>query len=228
MARRGKTQKKRTSKHVLSIPQLRSSMEHMVACAEKLKHSKMSLKQQAKEFSSEWKRVFGKTLAPNAAEAYLKYSQHTKKFTRKHRGGAAPIAGAPLEYTQRAGTDLPYGNYTKYVDSGFLTPQPGVLTDAGVRQGVTPQYGMGSNRINGGGILDSLSTGLGAILNRPFVGMNPESGQHAVMSAWKGLPPSPGAASYQPTWNYISDASRNPYPQPSIYTRTLSQQGAIA
>lgn len=224
---RGKTQKRRTSKKeskkVLSIPELRSSMEYMTSCSQKLAHSKMSTKEAAKHFASEWKKVFGKTLAPKVAEDYIKHMMRSKRHTRKHRGGSAP-----LDYMTRPGANLPYGNFQEYVKGGFVTPQPGVLTDIGLKQGVTPQPGMGSNKMSGGSILGSISSGMSAILTRPFVGVNPESSQHALMSSWKGLPPSPGGASYQQNWPYISQASMSPYPVPQIYTRTLSQQGQIA
>lgn len=227
MTRRGKTQKRRSSKKTLSIPELRSSMEHMTSFSQKLVHSKISTKEAAKQFASEWKKVFGKTLAPKVAEDYIKHSMRGKRHTRKHRGGG-PIAGAPIDYMTRPGANLPYGNFQQYVNSGFVTPQPGVLTDAGVRQGVTPQYGMGSNKMAGGGIFDSISTGVNAILNRPFVAENPVTTQQSGMIAWKGMPPSPGGASYDQNWRYISDASKHSFPPASIYTRTLSQQGQIA
>ena len=151
-----------------------------------------------------------------------------KKFTRKHRGGGVPLTGAPLDYMTRPGAELPHGSYQKYLNGGFFPPpQPGVLTDGGMRQGVVPQAGMGSNKMSGGGIIDSISTGIGAILTRPFVAENPQSTQHGIMTAWKGLPSSPGGASYQQTWPYVSAASSSAFPSPSIYTRTLGQQGQI-
>jgi len=232
MVRHGKTQKKRTLKHgkkVLSIPELRSSMEYMTSFSEKLVHKKSSTKQLAKEFASEWKRVFGKTLAPKVAEDYIKHTMSVrgKRHTRKHRGGG-PISGAPLDYMTRPGTNVPYGNFQHYVRGGFLNPQPAILIDSGGKQGVTPQASMGSNKMMaGGGILDSIGTGVSAILNRPFVAENPVTTQQGAMLGWKGLPPSPGGASYVQTWPYISDASKHSFPPPSIYTRTLSQQGQI-
>jgi len=199
---RGKTMKKRNLK-VHTIPELRSSLEYIQSYCNKLVHSSTPLKQKAMSFAQEWKNVFGKTLSPKVAEDYVKHMMSmTKKgkFTRKHRGGG-PIAGAPLDYMTRPGLDIPHGNFTPYIQKGFWNPEPAILKDCGTQQGVMPYPQTGSNLIKGGGILSSIGTGLSAISFRPTEAQNPQTTQHNVMTAWKGLPHGPGGASYDQAWH---------------------------
>jgi hypothetical protein len=223
---RGKTHKKRATSKILTIPELRSSMEHITAFSNKLKQSKASLKDKVKNLSAEWKRVFGKSLPPKVAEAYLKNLSGRKGLTRKHRGGASPLAGAPLDYSTRPGLNLPSGQFTPYVDKGFWNPQPAILQSA-LSQQVTPQPGMGNNTMNGGGIFDSLGTAASAALFRPFVGQSPMSSQQTVMNSWKGLPLPPGGASYDQAWRALTTSSPTAMPHIPVYDRVLSQQGAV-
>ena len=232
MVRKPKTQKKRGKP--LTIPLLRSSIDHMnVYCEKLLQQTNMPMKEKAKDFASEWKRVFGKVLQPKVAEEYIKHmgSMRTykkSKHTRKHRGGGAgPIAGAPLDYVTRPGTDLPYGNFTKYVDRGFWTPQPGILQSCGTQQGILPQAGMGSAKMNGGGIFDSIGTSVSAMMFRPTVAQNPETSQHGLMNSWKGLPAGPGGASYEQTWKPRADSLSPALVQMPVYQRELTQHGRV-
>lgn len=232
MPRKSKTQKKRAKP--LTIPVLRSSIEHMNSYCEKLlAQSNVPMKEKAKDFAAEWKRVFGKVLPPKVAEDYIKHmgSMRTykkSKHTRKHRGGSAgPIAGAPLDHITRPGTDLPYGNFTKYIDRGFWTPQPAILQGCGTQQGVLPQPGMGSNKMNGGGIFDSIGTSMSAALFRPTVAQNPETTQHGLMNSWKGLPSGPGGASYDQAWRYRADTLGPSLVQTPVYQRELNQHGRV-
>jgi hypothetical protein len=222
-SRKAATRKNRKANKVLTIPELRSSMEHMNSYAQKLLHSKASLKQKAAAFASEWKRLFGKKLSPKVSEEYLKNMMrlHKGKFTRKRGGGA--LAGAPLDFQTRPGTNDPV--FTDYISKGFVNPEPGLSASCGTQQGVLPQVGMGSNCIKGGGVLDSL--GVTAALFRPFVAQNPVSTQQGMMNSWKGMPPSPGSASYNQTWDYRSTNFAVPITQNAIYDRDLGQQGKV-
>ena len=213
-----KTRKNRTAKgKTLTIPELRSSMEYISSYAQKLVHSKDSLKEKAKALSSEWKRVFGKALKPKLAEDYLKNMMTMKKgkYTRKHKGGS-PLSGAPMDYATRQTVDIPYGNYTKYIDGGFWNPEPAILKD-GASQQLQPQGGMGSNKVGGGNFL-------GAFI-RPFVAQNPVTTQSDLMYSWKGMPPSPGPNSYDRTWQARADHILPAIAQNPIYARELAQQG---
>jgi hypothetical protein len=207
--RSGKTLKKRQAKSTqpLTIPALRHSIEHITAYTEQLVHSgSSSLKEVAASFSAEWKKVFGKSLKPKVAEAYIKSMMKLRKgkLTRKQRGGMVVTAptGAPLDYLTRPGVDLPYGKFLDYVDKGFVNPEPAIVKDCGTQQGILPQAGMGSNRMNGGG--------LDAAFMRPFVSSTPMSVQHDASMAWKGQPLPPGPEAWQKTWQpHMSPSAMN-------------------
>jgi hypothetical protein len=192
---RSKTQKKNTD--LLTIPELRSSIDHMDSYANKLVSSKVPLSAAAKNFASEWKHVLGKQLSPKAATDFIKYKmkQHKHGKTRRHRGGGYANLGAPLDHITRAGADLPHGNYPEHVTKGFWNPEPAILQDAASQQ-TTPYSTTGSNKMNGGGLLNSWGSALAAASFRPVVAQNPLSNQHAAMLSFKGLPIGPGAASY--------------------------------
>ena len=196
---RAKTQKaQKKHKQVMTIPELRSSIDHMEACANKLVSSKVSLPVAAKEFASEWKRVLGKQLSTKAATEFLKTKMKHHKYskTRRHqRGGNHGVIGAPLDHITRPGADIPYGNFLRQVSNGFWNPGPALLRD-GASQQVDPYPTTGSNKMNGGGLLDSLGTSFAAALNRPVTAQNPLTASHVSVLSFKGLPTGPGAASY--------------------------------
>jgi len=196
-----KTQKKKhpKSSHTpLTIPELRRSIEHITAYTESsIQSGKTTVKTVAANFAVEWKKVFGKSLKPKVAEAYIKSMMKLRKGkqTRKQRGGMVITGptGAPLDYLTRPGVDLPYGKFLEYVDKGFVNPEPAIQKDCGIQQGVLPQAGMGSNKMSGGGFI-------GAALMRPFVSSTPMSVQHDASMTWKAQPLPPGPESWQKTW----------------------------
>ena len=196
MAKTRKSHKKQAK--VLSIPELRKSLEHIDNYSQKLLATK-PVKTAASLLASEWKRLFGKALSLKEAEAYLKKKRLSKK-TRKHRGGAM-LTGAPLNHITRAGDYIPAPSavYPPLIAKGFWNPESAILQDA-APQKTDPYSTIGSNQVMKGGassgILDTLGAPLVAASFRPFVGQNPETTGHALMTSFKGLPASPGADSY--------------------------------
>jgi hypothetical protein len=154
------------------------------------------LKTAAGLLASEWKRLFGKALSLKEAEAYLKKRGKYGK-TRKHRGGAM-LTGAPLNHITRGGdyVQAPTATYPPLIAKGFWNPEPAILQDA-TPQKTDPYSTTGSNQVmNGGGLLTNIGAPFVAASFRPFVGQNPETSGHALMTSFKGLPASPGADSY--------------------------------
>jgi hypothetical protein len=218
--RRGKTHKKsKTLKNqkVLTIPQLRKSLDHITAYTEQLVSSgTTSVKECAASFTSEWQKVFGKRLDTSTAENYVKHMMDMhqgkrkakgkgttrRKSTKGQRGGAQDtlLTGAPMDYITRPGVDLPYGEFLPYVKSGFWNPEQAPASEYSEFKTVLPYVGTGSNKMSGGGLINSISNATAAILTRPFVAQNPPSIQQDAMSSWKGLPLGPGPNSYQATW----------------------------
>lgn len=236
MPRRGsKTMKKRGSRKVgdakvLTIPELRKSMDYITAYSTKLiTSSKKSVKELAKDFSAEWKKVFGKTLSPKIAESYVRHILTTKKgkskstTRRKMRGGAQDmtLTGAPLDYMTRPGVPLPYGNFLEYVNKGFWNPEPAILQDCGRQVGVMPTTNISSNQA-GGGVFDWLRQSADAITFRPFVAQNPSTVQQDAMSTWKGQGTGPGPESWQQAWTpKLSATPLPPMTAVAVYDRNI-------
>jgi len=240
---RGKTRKNKSKSRkqgkVLTIPELRHSLEHISSYTHSLVRSgNASVKDAAKSFSMEWKKVFGKTLSPKVAESYIKSMMKKGKGTRKMRGGNPMLSGAPLAALTRPDIDLPYGQFEKYVSGGFVNPEPAILKDCGTQQGILPQAGMGSNKMNGGGIFDYVfpvaippaydvfgpARQLGdAATFRPFLAQNPTTPQHDMMTGIKGM----SSPSVPEAWQHAWKPHTNPYtpvgtPTTGIYDRKLS------
>ena len=180
-----KTRRHRSSKKVkgiYSIPELRRSFEHIEEYVDKKIALKESKEHLIKDLRKEWSKVFLKELDRKSADAFVS-DRMTKKHSSYHRtlrrnGGAGaqlantvtPIAGAPNDYTTRAGIYLApgqipdkaghlplsddsksnFGSYTQYVDKGFWNPEPGQSYDPVPGQPPWPQVpvGMGSNVVH--------------------------------------------------------------------------------
>jgi hypothetical protein len=214
---------------VLTIPELRQSMDYISNYSSKLvSGTKKSVKELAKDFAREWKKVFGKTLSPKIAESYVRHIMGMKKSKgtrRKQRGGAQDmtLTGAPINYETRPGVPLPYGNFLEYVNKGFWNPEPAILQDCGRQVGVMPTSDISSNQA-GGGVMDWLRQSADAISFRPFVAQNPSTPQQDTMSAWKGQGIGPGPESWQQAWQ--PKMGNNPLPPMTavaVYDRDIKQ-----
>jgi hypothetical protein len=121
----------------MTIPQLRKAFEHMDKYRD------------VESFRKEWKKTFGKEITKQSAEDYLRYvSTKSKHALHGQKGGAAP-----LDYTMRAGTDLPYGSYPAYVASGFgFANQDSLTAQCGKETQLWPEPlpGSGCNILKGG------------------------------------------------------------------------------
>lgn len=164
-----KTHKQRdTAEDVFTVPELRRAFDHIDGFARNLLHTSSSMDAKIAEFCEEWKRTFYREIKHDSAKVYLetlkeempKKKQHGK--TRRLRGGAEPLEGAPLDYTTRQGVYITpaglnqnsYAQVPAYVDKGFWNPEPAYKSDPvpGQTQYVThTPPGMGSNLVRGGG-----------------------------------------------------------------------------
>jgi hypothetical protein len=172
------------AKGVYSIPELRRSFEHIEQYINEKIALKKSKDELVKDLKKEWSRVFLKELDKKSAEAFVT-DRLSKKHSSRHRtvrrhGGAGaqlpntatPIAGAPNDYTTRAGIYLApgqiptsaghlplsdgskssFGSYVQYVDKGFWNPEPGQSYDPvpGQPPWPVPPAGMGTNTVHFG------------------------------------------------------------------------------
>jgi hypothetical protein len=132
--------KKRTA---ATIPELRRSFEYIERVADSRLAGKESTDKVAHTVRKEWRKTFGKDLDKKSAEMFvqnrMKHGIKPRRMSMKHKGGAAPVAGAPLDYTTRAGMYLApesipdadghlpltggkpsdFGSYLQYVSKGF-------------------------------------------------------------------------------------------------------------
>lgn len=176
---------KKTRKHkskTMTIPQLRKAFEHMDRFRD------------VESFRKEWKKTFGKEITKESAQDYLHYVSSKKGSTQ--RGGAAP-----LDYTLRAGADLPYGSYNTYVAGGFgFANQDSLTAQCGKETWPSPPSGIGCNLQGGGskrktrksnkqkgGALPSLSTALSEFMSRPAGMDSPPNAIHDATLTWKGV-----------------------------------------
>lgn len=206
-----KTRKQR--KGVQTIPQLRKAFDHIEDVAKR----GVSLS----DFQAEWKKTFHHELDDAAGMAFLTFHKKSKGKTKKMRGGAAPLAGAPLDYTTRPGTyETPYGSFLDYIGSGFsfydkINTNSIVPTQCG-KENITPQLAadMGSNQVGGSankktqtrrkqkGGFPSLSEFATALSFRPITATVPTSPLHDAQMGWKGqpLPASPSVSEGTPPY----------------------------
>lgn len=180
-----KTRKHTTKKEkgIYSIPELRRSFEHIENYVDEKIALKQSKEQLVKDLRKEWSHVFLKELDTKSAEAFVterlsKAPSRRHKTLRRHGGAGAqlantytPIAGAPNDYTTRAGIYLApgqipdkaghlplsdgsksnFGSYVQYVDKGFWNPEPGRSYDpvpGQIRFPTSTPVGMGDNTVH--------------------------------------------------------------------------------
>lgn len=224
-------QTRKAKKAVQTIPELRKAFDHI----EKVAKQGVSIE----TFQNEWRKTFSHDLDSTAAESFLRFHSKKGKTKKAQKGGAAPLAGAPLDYTTRPGTfDTPYGSFLDYISSGFnfydkLNTNSFVPTQCG-KENITPQLAanMGSNKVGGGGTrkrqrggaFPSLSELATALSFRPIPSTQPSSVLQDAQTAFKGqtLPPSPSPSEGTPPYmSYPPIAPRLPNYD---ITRTLSSE----
>jgi hypothetical protein len=219
---RKQSKSRKQSSKTKTIPELRQSLDHITQyTSDLIKSGATSTKELASKFAFEWKKVFGKSMSLSTAESYIQHLMNMKKgpkkgkHTRKLRGGMAP-----LDYLTRPGTDIPYGNFLSYVSKGFWNPEPSIKYDIAP---VIPYAETGSNRMNGGGVLDSITNSLSALTTRPFIAQNPQSPQHDMQTLWKGQGIGPGPDSYDRAYQYqMPQGPGSVAVSTPVYSRILS------
>lgn len=156
--------RKTRRQRVHTIPEVRQSFEHIEQFVDQ--HSHLSKDKLVSALQKEWMKVFHKTLKKSSAEAFLEHRPQ-RRTTRRHRGGAAPLAGAPIDYMLRPGVELApgqiptpeghlplsvgglstFGSYVPYVSKGFWNPEIAPTVTGGWP---IPYAGTGSNTVKGG------------------------------------------------------------------------------
>ena len=211
---------RKSEKGIASIPELRRAFEHVEEVVDRKVKQKVSKEEISKELRKEWYGVFSKTLDKKSADAYVeeRMTQKGRRVTRRARsrrskGGAQAIAGAPLDYMTRQGVYLApgqiptaqghlplssgapsaFGSYVQYVDKGFWNPEPGQSYDPVPGQPPWPVVpaGMGSNLVKGGKRAlrrgGSLQSVLAQMTTRPVSSSVPPGVLQDAQGGWYGI-----------------------------------------
>lgn len=186
----------------MTIPQLRAAFEHLDQKAMEVKGK--DTETQIKEFQSAWKKVFSREVSPKAVEAYLsvKHSEPTKRRTtrkagrrRGQIGGSAALAGAPLDYQLRSGTDGVHGSFPDYVDKGLTfyndINQHARLADCGKE-----------TQAGGASVSTAIADFTSALSFKPYESTSPPTVYQDIRSAYLGLPLSASPAVEDHTWKF--------------------------
>ena len=227
-SKKGKQEKQSKQNHIMTIPELRRSFEHIETFVHQHKRSKDLVKM----LQEEWLKVFKKKLDKESATAF---ANHTIKESSQSGGG--PLTGAPLDYTTRPGLyispGIDQGSYARvpnYVSSGFWNPEPGQSYDRVIGQTVYPDRtpaGLGDNTViglkmaggsnsrktkknkrkqsgkqSGGDPLKTIGTALNQLLFRPVDSTIPPSVAQDVLTASKGQQLGPSPLAYQNKLDY--------------------------
>ena len=204
----------------MTVPQLRKSFEHIESYAKKHDIS---------AFRKEWKKTFGKPISEHAAKDYISFL----KSNDSQSGGGTPLAGAPLDYTLRAGADPSTAAHVPpYVQSGFGFANMDSFRLMSGKEDISPRIpaDMGSRLVGGGkkrktikklkqkgGAFPSLSTAVSEMMSRPFAMSSPPSSGNIITMAAKAH--TDDITSPRPEINNL------PLTQsPSIYSATANTQ----
>jgi hypothetical protein len=186
----GKTRRRRISPS--TIPELKRSFDALEHSVADIVRAGGSQKEKVRKFQEAWRRIFGRPVEAGAAEAYLQVKARSVKMggrTRKAKsqhGGAAALAGAPLDFQTRPGVDGVHGSFPPYITQGFgfynTVNQDSMFKDCG-RVDITPNVAadMGSNQA-GGGISDAIAT----LTGKPVVATSPPSALQDALTSWQG------------------------------------------
>jgi hypothetical protein len=190
--------------HPTTIPALKRSFDSLEHAVSDILRSRDGQKQRVKRFQEVWRKIFGRPVDAAAAEAYLQVKARGARGTRrskKQRGGAATLAGAPLDFQTRPGVDGVHGSFPQYVGSGlgfYNTVNQNAMFKGCGTQDISPSVGadMGSNKV-GGGVVESTMDAIYSLTTRPFATTIPPSLPVQAQAQWLGQPAYPPSAPEQ-------------------------------
>jgi hypothetical protein len=180
-----------TASKALSIPELRAAFD-AVEQETRVILREGSLDKQIKQFQAVWKRIFHRPVSAAAAESYLAVKRaaplpRVKNTTRRQKGGAAALAGAPLDYMTRPGVDGIHVSVPQYMSNGLSfynhINQTAMSKDCG-HVDITPKVpiSIGNNEVMKGGYRSDL----GMAMFRPAAASSPPSPIEAAQMYWMG------------------------------------------
>lgn len=215
---------RKMKKGLMTIPQLRKAFDHMENFTASLLKTTKGTEERRKAFQKEWMKVFHRAVDDKSADAYLAFEEkkQTKgKGTRKQKGGADPLSGAPLDYSTRPGIDGIYGVFPAYVSSGLAfyndINKEAPLAGCGT-ENTTPKVplSIGSNEVQKGGkrktrkqrqrggAFPTISEFAQALTFRPITSTSPPTAFYNAQMDYKGVNPPPSSAPNTANPPYVS------------------------
>lgn len=163
---------------VSSIPEIKEAFEQLERDTHEILKSGDSMSDMVKVFKKTWKRIFHKPVSHSSAEEFLKArkSKPVRKFTRKMKGGAQPLSGAPVDSSLGPGVYGSHGSFPAYWSQGGPNyPEIGLTEGCGAVD-ITPRVpiDIGSNKVGGGG------SDMKAYLEGRSLGPSPEPSSSAL------------------------------------------------
>jgi hypothetical protein len=144
----------------MTIPELKQAFDALERETHTLLKEKNTA-QHVRKFQGIWKSIFHRPVSAKAAESYLQIKRSSssssssgKTRKQKQHGGAAALAGAPLDYMTRPGVDGVHGSFPAYQAQGLsfynTINKDGLFQDCGVKD-ITPvvPVSIGSNQVGG-------------------------------------------------------------------------------
>ena len=202
-ATRRRSSIKPLSARSLTIPELKHSFDSLENGVHKLLKDGGNQAEQTKKFQILWKTIFHKPVSKSAAESYLHIkrlagTRPVHRSTRKMKGGAGALAGAPLDHMTGPGVDAVYGSFPAYQTQGLTfyntVNQAGIAQECGTKD-FTPAVPemIGSNEpLKGGGKKSQRAGGIGDLAHlmsaKPIQETSPPGTLQDLQQFWQGKP----------------------------------------
>jgi hypothetical protein len=155
------TRKIKSPQGALSIPELKQAWDQIHRVTDEILREGKAPAQQIKDFQKEWKKIFHRPVSQESVESYLRIktllNKSRRKKTRKMKGGAGALAGAPIDSTLQPGSYGVHGSFPQYQTTGLsfydTINKQALYQDCGVKD-ITPVV---SGNMTGGAFKDVLS-----------------------------------------------------------------------
>ena len=140
---------------VSTIPEVKHAFDELERETHNILKSGNPTAENVKSFQKLWKRIFHRPVSYKSSEEFLKArrSKPTRKFTRKMKGGAAALAGAPIDQSTGPGAYVSPSSYPAYWSQGGPAYPAIGLTEGCGAVDITPKVpvSIGSNQVQSGG-----------------------------------------------------------------------------
>lgn len=183
-------------KKSFSIPEIKHAFDSLERETHRILQKGETTSSQVKEFQKVFKSIFHHPVSAESAEGYLSVkrllaSKKGSRKTRKMKGGASSLQGAPLDSITQPGINGVHGSFPAYQMKGLdfydTINKEGMYQECGIKD-ISPS--MASRSSQHGGKLSDL---VHIAEYSPVESKVPPSGPQGLMNSLKGLPPIPSS-----------------------------------